>query len=348
MDKFPAVNRVLNWLETAALVAWQVVRLVFTWLRVQVAMLWNWLKIRLPFAQALARRHLDNPATIIEDVAIFILALYFLFGVVGYFLVYQEKSESRFTETLSILYPLPAARVNDSFIWDHQYLERLRFLTTFSKQAPKTVTTRPPTDQELRGQLMVELAQEKVVFFEAQKQNISVSEAELQKAYAQQKSQTPNFEAKIKQLYGMTPGQFQDILAIQLLKSKVESAEIVTIHVRHILVTTPGAAAQAQAALKAGQSFADVAKQFSQDNQTKDKGGDLGVWTKGQLTNAIGPAFEISAFGLAVNAISGPVQTQFGYHIIQVTERTGKTYETFDDWFASVKKNYTLKTYIPI
>lgn len=347
MGQFPAINRFLDFIESVASVVWSAIKVGAEWLRSWLRRLSDWLKVRLPFARALAVRHLNNPATLIEDIALVVLGLYVLFGLIGYGLVYQVKAEGRFTENLSVLYPLPAARVNSGFIWGHQYLERLRFLTTFAKQTPAGAT-KPPTDTELRKQLMDELIQEKVIFAQAQKLGVSVSSQELMDAYNLQKKQTPDFEKKIQQLYGMTPSQFQDILANQLLKAKIQGGQIVTVHVSHILTTTPQAAAAAENALKGGLSFSDAAKQFSQDAQTKDKGGDLGFWTKGQLATQIAQNFEDSAFGLVVNQISDPVQTKFGYHIIKVTEKTGKTYETFTDWYAGVLKGYKVKTYIPL
>ncbi len=347
MGQFPAINRVLDGIETAALAVWSVVTAIARWLRARLSSLWLFLKLRLPFVKALTARHLNNPSTLIEDIAIFVIILYVIFGLIGYVMVYQVRSESRFTENVSLLYPLPAARVNSSFIWDHEYLERLRFLTTFTAQTPKS-SAKPPTDLELRAQIMSALIQEKIIFIVAGQLNISVSEPELTAAYNTEKSQTPDFEKKIKQLYDMTPQQFQTILANQLLKSKVEATQITRIRVRHILVTTPQAAAQAEAAIKGGISFEAVAKQFSQDAQSKDKGGDLGFWTKGELETQIGPSFEQSAFSLPVNQISDPTQTKFGFHLIQVTERTGKTYETFDDWYKGMLKNYRIKTYLPI
>ena len=68
-----------------------------------------------------------------------------------------------------------------------------------------------------------------------------------------------------------------------------------------------------------GQKFEDVAKIESADTGSAKKGGDLGELSKGAGRDA---AFEKAAFALPVNTISEPVQSQFGYHIIQVTKKT--------------------------
>jgi foldase protein PrsA len=86
---------------------------------------------------------------------------------------------------------------------------------------------------------------------------------------------------------------------------------------RHILVPNLAEAQKVEQLLKSGQNFADVAKQYSTDPGSKDKGGELGTFKKGQMV----PAFDKVAFSEPVNAISPPVKSPFGYHIIQVEAR---------------------------
>ncbi len=66
--------------------------------------------------------------------------------------------------------------------------------------------------------------------------------------------------------------------------------------------------------LDGGADFGDLAKQHS-DCPSGQRGGDLGVFGKGQMV----PAFETSAFGMEVGGVSDVVETDFGYHIITRT-----------------------------
>jgi peptidyl-prolyl cis-trans isomerase C len=86
------------------------------------------------------------------------------------------------------------------------------------------------------------------------------------------------------------------------------------VQARHILVKTPEQMADIQQRLAAGEEFSSLASQFS-ECPSKAKGGDLGKFGPGQMVKP----FEDLAFALPVGAIGGPVQTQFGFHMIQRT-----------------------------
>jgi peptidyl-prolyl cis-trans isomerase SurA len=100
------------------------------------------------------------------------------------------------------------------------------------------------------------------------------------------------------------------------------------VHARHILVAVPKDAkpaevdrAQARAQeisqrAKAGGDFAALARQLS-DGPSAAQGGDLGWFRRGVMV----PEFERAAFSLPVGAVSDPVRTQFGFHIIKVEDK---------------------------
>ncbi|MBL24803.1 MAG: hypothetical protein CMM48_13000 [Rhodospirillaceae bacterium] len=88
------------------------------------------------------------------------------------------------------------------------------------------------------------------------------------------------------------------------------------IRASHILVKSKKEAEAILADIKAGKKFADLAKAKS-IGPSGARGGDLGEFGRGQMV----PAFEKAAFALEKGAVGGPVKTQFGYHIIKVTEK---------------------------
>lgn len=82
----------------------------------------------------------------------------------------------------------------------------------------------------------------------------------------------------------------------------------------HILVENEHEALDILAKLKEGDTFESLAKDFSKCPSRQD-GGSLGNFGKGQMVKP----FEEAAFALKVGEVSGPVRTQFGYHLIKRT-----------------------------
>jgi peptidyl-prolyl cis-trans isomerase D len=103
----------------------------------------------------------------------------------------------------------------------------------------------------------------------------------------------------------------------------------------HILLKTEGkddAAVKKQAEdllakVKAGADFAQLATKFSEDDASKAKGGDLDFFPQGQMV----PEFDKVAFSLKPGEISDLVKTQYGYHIIKVTDKKAATTKSLDE-----------------
>ncbi len=111
------------------------------------------------------------------------------------------------------------------------------------------------------------------------------------------------------------------------------------IRVRHILITWKPLGKQDDRAFireqilpileraRAGEDFAALAREYSDDFATKQVGGDTGLFSRGQMA----PAFEEAAFALELGEISDPVETSFGVHIIRLEERREEELLALDD-----------------
>jgi len=119
------------------------------------------------------------------------------------------------------------------------------------------------------------------------------------------------------------------------------------VDVRHILLKSDGKDPKQDAAVKAkaedlvkqlrkGANFAEMAKKYSEDPGSKDKGGEYDGVVRGQMV----PEFEKAAFSLKVGEISDPVKTTYGYHILQVLKHEPAQLKPFNDVKAQLAEEY--------
>ena len=85
---------------------------------------------------------------------------------------------------------------------------------------------------------------------------------------------------------------------------------------RHILVSSEDECSQLKQQIVDGADFAEIAAAHSQCPSGK-QGGDLGSFSPGQMV----PEFDTVVFNEAIGDVHGPVKTQFGYHLIEITSR---------------------------
>ena len=187
-------------------------------------------------------------------------------------------------------------------------------------------------------QTLQQMVQQALVFQYAKDHNINVTDAAINVKMAEIQKRFPpgQFETILKN-QGMTLDDAKNVIREQLIVQgavdqsvSIPEAEIKdyfnknhasfdtpkSVRARHILVKTKAEADSIEAQLRKGANFADLAKKFSMDPGTKDKGGELGFFGPNQMVKA----FQDVAFSLKPGQISQPVQTPFGWHVIQVEE----------------------------
>ncbi|MBU3758541.1 MAG: peptidylprolyl isomerase [Candidatus Omnitrophica bacterium] len=86
---------------------------------------------------------------------------------------------------------------------------------------------------------------------------------------------------------------------------------------RHILVDTSAACEKIKTEIENGGDFASAAKKYSKC-PSGQRGGDLGTFFPGQMVRE----FDQVVFSAEVGKVHGPVKTQFGYHLIEITSRS--------------------------
>lgn len=135
-----------------------------------------------------------------------------------------------------------------------------------------------------------------------------------------------NYELTIENLddlYKISEDNFRDQFIAQLYRRKlfeVFETEIPKdqeqVQARHILVEDEETALLVLISLEEGMTWEELASEYSTDESNKDRGGDLGWFVRGAMVQE----FEEAAFGADVGEIVGPVQTSFGWHLIEILD----------------------------
>ncbi len=99
-------------------------------------------------------------------------------------------------------------------------------------------------------------------------------------------------------------------------ENKDSFAQTKQVEASHILVEDEETATEVKEKLNNGEDFAELAKEYSTDTASVESGGALGFFGEGSMV----PEFEEAAFSMKVDEISEPVKSDYGYHIIKVTD----------------------------
>jgi foldase protein PrsA len=185
--------------------------------------------------------------------------------------------------------------------------------------------------------ILQQMVQEALILQYAKQNNIVVSDDEIAKKEDDLKANFPNgsWDEMLKSR-GLDEAQVKTALREQIILDKALANQVsITpaqiqqyfqknhaafdkpeqVQARHILVPDLATANKVKSQLKPDNSnFADLAKQYSTDPGSKEKGGELGLFRRGQMV----PSFDAAAFTMPVGSVSAPVKSPFGYHIIQV------------------------------
>ncbi len=185
----------------------------------------------------------------------------------------------------------------------------------------------PPDRAAFEREVLDKLIETMLIEQAAAEASIAVTEEELDAEVARQIEDAGGGESWNAWLTmsHLTPEEFREQLRAQMLGNKMTTritsslpAEAEQVHARHILVELESTAQEVLNQLQAGGDFAALAQQYSIDGSTRETGGDLSWFARGQLLES---EIEAIAFSLQPGETSGVVPSRLGYHIVQTLER---------------------------
>jgi len=287
-------------------------------------------------------------------VAVLALAV-IIFGV----LIYGYRSESPVVYAVAKVLPFPVSNVNGHFVSYGDYLFQLNANKRGYQQNAK-LNNQPAADfkstegkkilTQFHTSSLEKVKSDAIVAQLAAQKKVKITNKDVDALITQLYK---NYGGKdtllktLKDIYGWDLNDLKKVVRKQLMEQKL-SEKVTSDPV--IDAQAKSKAADVAKKIKDGGDFAAIAKQYSQASDAAS-GGDLGTFSKGQVSDEIQKAVD----ALPVGGVSDLVKGQYGYEIIKVTEKTGDTAKAshiliktidFTDYMSQQIKNAKYKAYI--
>ncbi len=197
---------------------------------------------------------------------------------------------------------------------------------------------------------------DKIIEIEAKKENISVTQEEIDKEMTEYMDSYGGEDIfnQMLEMYNVNVSDIEESMQSSLViekllekrisitdeemetyfeENKDSFAEEEKVQASHILVEDEKTAKEIVEKLEAGEDFADLAKEYSTDEESSENGGDLGFFGRGEMVQE----FEDAVFALEVGELSEPVKTEYGYHIIKLVDKQEAKEAVFEDVKEEIK-----------
>lgn len=261
-------------------------------------------------------------------------------------------SDSTRLRTIARWVPVPVANVDGQLIWAREYIDYRAFIETFvarSKEAGQVINAETPIGQ----QVLTLIVSNTTIQRAAEAAGIGVTDAEVEAAYRSilvlqggdgqtQEVSQEELDNILQELYGSNQSRLRDLIGIRLLQDKVQSQLLEQVHFRQILVSDEAEAKDLIAKLKSGEDFAQLVKDHTKHEESRENGGDMGFVSRGQQLDAIQTVLFASPVGL----VGEPVKTDFGYHVLEVLEKKGTVQQSYEQWLADQQAKAHVSIYL--
>lgn len=300
-------------------------------------------------------KHSGLVHSIVKYLIIVVVFLAAVSEIVLSIMIFGFHSEAKFVKSAVKFVPIPMVYSSHGIVTADKYFQEKDYIAHFYSS-----TGQGNIDEtQLSQQILTQLTENNIISDEGIKYKISISNEEVEDAYAkivEQNGGQESVEKVLNDLYGLSVKQFKNLIKTQLLRDKFNTDIIERVTVRHILVRLDENATQEQIdAAKAkiegykleitgGLSFADAAKKYSEDVGSNENGGLLDPFARGDMVKE----FEDVAFSQPIGEVSAPFRSSFGWHILVVESRSGIIKESFDNWLSDLKKKSIIIDFLKV
>lgn len=247
-----------------------------------------------------------------------VLSIVILAAVIFGVGIYRFGWSGEIVTKITKVAPYPAAFVNWRMIGYYDYADDVETLKTFFASQGEDLGAAIPDDKDIKKQVLDRLIKNELSYQLAKKYGVKISDEDLEKEIqniVDQSESRESVEQTLEEQYGWGIEEFKEkvlkpFLVQQKLQEAISKDETLNQEAKK-------KAEDVLAEIKKGEkSFEDLAKEYGEDATAED-GGDLGYFGKGTMVKE----FETAAFSLGVGETNSLVLTEYGYHVIKVTEQ---------------------------
>jgi hypothetical protein len=273
-----------------------------------------------------------------------------LLGVISSLRLYINKDTGEFSYRVTQIIPFPVAKVNGSYTSYESYLFQLRHNVFWLEQFGTTDLRSPDGKRQIdylkRGALdqAMELTIAKKF---AKKNNVHVSSKEVDELVNQLNKSGGDLKSILKSQLNLTVNEYRRLTKDEILKAKAAKA---------VDKDAPNKAKKILEEILAGKDFAKVAKESSDDEETKQLGGAFGVVEKGKAN--LPKEVSDKVFNLKKGQVSEVIETPTSYFIVKVTDVVDKNHykisiikvavKSMSSYLSDYKKQGKVKEYVKL
>lgn len=284
-----------------------------------------------------------NGMNCLKNIA-YALAILYVIGAVTFGLrLYKQQKTAQIDLWASYIYPFPVANVGRSVLFSHELLYKMNWAKTFAENTQSSISN------DLAKRVLDDMVSNAMIMQEASRMGVRISQHEVDKRFQIVISEIGNEERAreyVESYYGMSLSQLERQAVPSILSEEIKSRKLAHVKLRHILIKDEAKAKEVLQKIKDGAKFEDMAKEFSEDTETKENGGLLADGEFIYRGSGLSQDMEDAVFKLSKGQVSDLVKSDMGNHIFLAEDKVDGLDVSFDTWVEKLKDAYRNRTWI--